>query len=62
MKHYFDKNNNEYPCNSCDTGWGSYGSGIDKKGKFIEIKSCRDNCEILKIWFKKKFINKVQSK
>jgi len=34
----------ENPCRNCGVGSGSYSSGQDKNGKFVEITSCRDTC------------------
>ena len=53
MKYYvkdLDKENlkNPYPCTYCNHGSGSYSNGKDENGKYVEVKSCKDNGQCTK--------------
>jgi len=39
------------PCGSCQAGWGSYSSCVDKHGDlWIKCDDCSETCERLKKW------------
>lgn len=54
MKHYINKdiknNKCKHPCSKCGCGSGSYSNGKDEVGEYIEVKTCHDTCEKLKIY------------
>ena len=36
------------PCTYCGVGWGSTSNGEDKTGKYMEVKSCKDDGACIK--------------
>jgi len=38
-----EEKSNTYPCKNCNHGSGCYTGGKDKGGKYIEIKTCKDD-------------------
>lgn len=53
---YLDKRvdaSEKSPCRNCETGYGSYASGQDEKGEYIEVEHCQDTCNRYKEWLRK---------